>query len=729
MTCASCASSLESWLRQKPGVRDVAVNYPNEAVTVSYDPEETNEKELDAAAREIGYGLVTGNIEDRETARVKVSQGRLRELQKKLTVAVLFTLPVFAISMFLYGDWPYQNELMLLLSLPVLAWSGSEFFINAAKQVRYGKTNMDTLVALSTGVAFFFSAFNTLFPGFFQSRGVAAHVYFESAVVIITLILLGRYLEERAKRKTSGAIRQLMNLRPQTVTAVRNGEQVVLPLSDVMVGDLILLRPGEKVPVDGKVKSGESHIDESAITGEYLPVRKTKGDGLYAGTVNQKGTLKMLARKVGSDTLLSRIIQTVQDAQASKPPVQHLVDRIAAVFVPTVMAAAVVAAMVWFFVAEEDALAHAFVILISVLIIACPCALGLATPTAIMVGIGSAAERGLLIKDAAVLERARKLGVVVFDKTGTLTEGRPEVTAFRCADTIEQSLVLNVVRSLEEASEHPLAAAMVAFAKQKEASAMEVENFESHTGKGVNGLIRGQRYQIGKPEWFKDKGLMVDAEWLRLSDDWRDRARTVVMLGDDREVLAVFAIEDAIKPSAKATVEQLTKLGIRVELLSGDNQKTADAVARLAGIEKVKAGVLPSDKGHHIRELREKSIQVAMVGDGINDAEALAIADVGIAMGSGTDVAMESAGVTVMGSDPLKVPMVVALSRATIKTLRQNLFWAFVYNIVAIPIAAGVLYPFTGWLLSPMVAGGAMALSSVSVVLNSLYLKNRIEIK
>lgn len=724
MTCASCAVSLESWLKNKPGIQEVAVNYPNESLAVTFDPETISPEAIDKAAREIGYGLVLGSEEEQTRHQAVAGEKRLQQLKIKLIVAVVCSVPVFILAMFLMHVFHWENWAMLLLSVPVMFYSGSEFFVNAWKQARHGKTNMDTLVALSTGVAFAFSALNTIYPEWLEIRGITPHVYFESAVVIVTLILLGRYLEERAKRRASGAIRALMGLQPKDVRAIRNGEEVTIPIGEVIIGDMLILRPGEKVPVDGKVKSGESYVDESMISGEPVPVHKTKGDGLYAGTINQKGSLKLLARKVGADTVLSQIIRAVQEAQASKPPIQKLVDKIAGIFVPVVIVIALLAAAIWFFTTPVEPFSMAVVILITVLIIACPCALGLATPTALMVGIGRGAEQGILIKDAAVLERAYKLTAVILDKTGTLTEGRPKVTDIKLADGLDEKRVLPHLFALEKDSEHPIANAIAERVKGMKIEPAPMDDFNSVTGKGVQGVFEGELFRVGKWSWLESEGVDKDVALLGIAEELQVQARTVVFVSGGNRLLALVAVADQVRESAKQTVGQLQKSGLKVRLLTGDNEETAAAVAKEVGIEEFTAGVMPSDKGEVISQLQKDGEVVAMVGDGINDAEALALADVGIAMGSGTDVAMESAGLTLMHSDPMHIVRAIRLSQATMKILRQNLFWAFIYNIVAIPVAAGVLYPFFGILLSPMIAGAAMALSSVSVVLNSLRLKN-----
>jgi len=582
---------------------------------------------------------------------------------------------------------------------------------------------MDTLVALSTGVAFVFSVFNTIYPQFFLNHDITPHVYYESAVIIVALILLGRYLEERAKGKTSSAIKKLMGLQPKEVVIFRNGEEISVPLSEVLKGELILLKPGDKVPVDGKVKSGDSFIDESMITGEPIPVHKLKGEEVFAGTVNQKGSLKILAGKVGGETMLAQIIQLVKSAQASKPPIQKLVDKVAGVFVPVVVSLAIISFLLWFFLGPEPSITYAFLTLITVLIIACPCALGLATPTALMVGIGKGAEQGILIKDAQALEVAYKTNVLVLDKTGTITEGKPEVTNMYWKNSSSKEFFQDILLSVESNSEHPLAHAIVQHLKDNNSKPVEISNFESITGLGAKARYADNWFYIGNEELINDNGIGFSPELYNHANDLKNEAKTVVLFADHKEVVGVIAIADKIKESSKEAIDTLKKMGMEIHMLTGDNAQTAKAIADQVGIDNYQAQVKPADKGEFIIALQNKGKVVAMAGDGINDSHALAQADIGIAMGSGTDIAMESAGITLMHSDLQQITRAIALSKATIRTIRQNLFWAFIYNVVAIPVAAGALYPLFGFLLNPMIAGAAMAMSSVSVVTNSLRLR------
>ena len=630
------------------------------------------------------------------------------------------SLPVAVIGMF-FMDMPLANPIMWLLATPVLGWCGRSFFVNAWRQLRHRTVTMDTLVALSTGIAYLFSLFNMLWPEFWLARGIQPHVYFEASSVIITFILLGRLLEARAKENTTTAIRKLMGLQPRTVTLVVNGERREVPIEQVRPGDAVLVRPGERIAVDGRIADGASYVDESMLTGEPVAVRKEPGAEVFAGTINQKGSFTFRAEKVGTDTLLARIIRMVQEAQGSKAPVQQRVDRIAAVFVPVIISVALLAFVLWLLLDPADGLTHGMLALVTVLIIACPCALGLATPTAITVGIGKAAEEGILIRDAESLEAARRIDTVVLDKTGTLTEGRPEVTdeAWLGGDRTPAA----VLAALERLSEHPLAEAVVAHLK--EAAPVSVTGFESLTGRGVRGIANGTAYLAGSETLLREQGRQIDPELARQAARWLDEAKTVIWLADERQALGVLAVADTIRESAPQAVRRLHEAGITVWMVTGDNENTARAIATRAGIEHWKSGVLPDGKCAFIRSLQEQGHRVAMTGDGINDSAALAQADLSIAMGGGSDIAIDVAQMTIVSSDLNRIPDAIALSVRTVRTIRQNLFWAFIYNLIGVPIAAGVLYPVCGFLLNPMIAGAAMAFSSVSVVTNSLRLKWR----
>lgn len=630
------------------------------------------------------------------------------------------SLPVAVIGMF-FMDMPLANPIMWLLATPVLGWCGRSFFVNAWRQLRHRTVTMDTLVALSTGIAYLFSLFNMLWPEFWLARGIQPHVYFEASSVIIAFILLGRLLEARAKENTTTAIRKLMGLQPRTVTLVVNGERREVPIEQVRPGDAVLVRPGERIAVDGRIADGASYVDESMLTGEPVAVRKEPGAEVFAGTINQKGSFTFRAEKVGTDTLLARIIRMVQEAQGSKAPVQQRVDRIAAVFVPVIISVALLAFVLWLLLDPADGLTHGMLALVTVLIIACPCALGLATPTAITVGIGKAAEEGILIRDAESLEAARRIDTVVLDKTGTLTEGRPEVTdeAWLGGDRTPAA----VLAALERLSEHPLAEAVVAHLK--EAAPVSVTGFESLTGRGVQGIANGTTYLAGSETLLREQGRQIDPELARQAARWLDEAKTMIWLADERQALGVLAVADTIRESAPQAVRRLHEAGITVWMVTGDNENTARAIAARAGIEHWQSGVLPDGKCAFIRSLQEQGHRVAMTGDGINDSAALAQADLSIAMGGGSDIAIDVAQMTIVSSDLNRIPDAIALSVRTVRTIRQNLFWAFIYNLIGVPIAAGVLYPVCGFLLNPMIAGAAMAFSSVSVVTNSLRLKWR----
>jgi Cu2+-exporting ATPase len=616
---------------------------------------------------------------------------------------------------------PYANYIMWALATPVVLIFGKQFFVGAWKQAKHRSSNMDTLVALSTGVAYLFSVFNTVYPQFWHSRGLHAHVYFEAAAVVIAFILLGKMLEEKAKGNTSSAIKKLMGLQPKSVIVVQEGgQQIEVPISQVKVGEVLLVKPGEKIAVDGTVSSGTSFVDESMISGEPIPVEKKQGETVFAGTINQKGSFQFRADKVGGDTVLAQIIKMVQQAQGSKAPVQKLVDKVAGIFVPIVIIIALLSFVTWIVLGGDNSLTQGMLALVTVLVIACPCALGLATPTAIMAGVGKGAENGMLIKDAESLELAKKVNAIVLDKTGTITEGKPEVVSVKWKSGIAE--LPDLLLSIERQSEHPLAEAVVRYYSKMDLSPLELDHFESITGKGVKVKYSGSSYYLGSPSLLEAENINIEAGLKQTASDWLAEARTVIWLADEHEALAAVAIADKIKPSSIQAVKELQSAGIEVYMLTGDNQSTAKAIAAQAGIKHYKAEVLPADKAEFVKQLQQEGKTVAMVGDGINDSNALAQADVSIAMGKGSDIAMDVAKMTIISSDLTRIPKAIKLSRHTVTTIKQNLFWAFIYNIIGIPIAAGILYPFTGFLLNPMIAGAAMALSSVSVVSNSLRL-------
>jgi len=725
MTCAACASSIESYLSGLDGIEEVVVNYPNQSISIQFNADILSIERIQHKVQDLGYELILGATKEAQEKFEELEVVRLKKLKHKLIVSVLFSLPIFMMSMFFMGVIPYENIVMMILSIPVLVWCGSEFYNIAWKKLKQGRTNMDTLVALSTGIAFSFSVFNTIYPQFFLSQGVIPHVYFESAVIIITLILLGRYLEEKAKGKTSSAIKKLMGLKPKTVTVIRNGEERSIPYEDIAKGELIVLKPGDKIPVDGKVKKGSSFIDESMISGEPIPVEKTKGSFVFAGTINQKGSLRIFATKVGRETLLSQIIKKVEEAQASKPAIQKLVDKIASVFVPIVIGLSLLSFGIWIIYGPQPSFTYAFLTFITVLIIACPCALGLATPTALMVGIGKGAELGILIKDAQVLETAYKINALVLDKTGTITQGKPKVTDMVWENPKDIDLLEQYLLSIESQSEHPIAEAIVNHLKGKGIQTIYTDSFESLTGMGAVALIHNSNLRVGNKTLMNSFSIHISPKLSKDAQNLKAQAKTVVYFSVNNNVVGLVAVADQIKESSKQAVQNIQNLGIDVYMLTGDNIETAQVIGSQVGIQYIQAEVLPQDKGHFVKTLQEEGKIVAMAGDGINDSHALAQAHVGIAMGNGTDIAMENAGVTLIHSDLEQISKAIQLSKATMKTIKQNLFWAFIYNLIAIPIAAGALYPINGFLLNPMIAGGAMSLSSISVLLNSLRLKKQ----
>ncbi len=720
MSCASCASSVESMLKSQAGVLVASVNFAASNVWVEYNSGVVNPEKLKETIQSVGYDLIIDEHAAKEQEETAILESAV--LKQKTIRASILTIPIVVIGMF-FMDMPYGNWIMLVLATPVVFWYGRRFFTTAFKQIRHGKTNMDTLVALSTGIAYFFSLFNTVFPHVLMYSGNHSPVYFEASAVIIVFILLGRLLEEKAKANTSSAIKKLMGLQADTVTLLsEDGTESVQSISIVQFGNKLRVKPGERIPVDGEVVDGTSFVDESSITGEPLPVEKLAGTKVFAGTINQKGSFVITAQKVGSDTLLARIIRMVQEAQGSKPPVQKLVDKVASVFVPVVISLAVVTFIVWMILGGENALPQALLAMVSVLIIACPCALGLATPTAIMVGIGKGAENGILIKDADGLEQAHLVDTLVLDKTGTITEGKPAVTdwIWKAEDVATSKSIL---LSIEAQSEHPLADAVAQELKKEDVQSLPIDNFESITGRGVVASVQKTKYAIGNEPLMNESEIILTPEDKQSADALQEQAKTVLYFGGDGHVLAIIAIADQIKSTSFAAIESLKKSGIEIHMLTGDNEHTAMSVARQTGIASYKAGFLPGDKADYIKSLQQQGKVVAMVGDGINDSQAMAQADVSIAMGNGSDIAMDVAKMTIVSSNLGSISSAIKLSKQTIRTIRQNLFWAFIYNIIGIPIAAGLLYPFTGFMLSPMIAGAAMAMSSVSVVSNSLRLK------
>ena len=722
MSCAVCALNVETTLGAQEGVYEAKVNFAGSTVLVDYNPRVITPVELQKAVESAGYELVVENTEDTDQAD-RLQREEFLALKRKTIGAIVLAVPVFVIGMF-FMHMPYGNWIMLAFTIPVMAFFGRDFFVHAYMQLKHGRANMDTLVAVSTGVAFLFSLFNTIWPEYWTSRGLEAHAYYEAAAVIIALILLGRLLEAKAKFSTSTAIKKLMGLQPKTVTKIlADGSEEEVPIREVVVGDVLVVKPGEKIPVDGEVTEGSSFVDESMITGESIPVEKVKGQPVYAGTINEKGSFRFRADKVGGETVLANIIRMVQEAQGSKAPVQKLVDRIAGIFVPVVMGIAVITFIVWMLIGGDLAFTHALLTSITVLVIACPCALGLATPTAIMVGIGKGAEHNILIKDAESLELMYRVNAIVLDKTGTITEGKPVVTDIHWTPGAEDERYQSILLEIERRSEHPLADAVVQKFKERVVNEISVSDFENQTGKGVTAKVGDKVYLVGNRALLEVNHVVLDDDNEKLAVRWEGDGKTVVFFAGEGRVLSLVAVADKIKESSRQAVATLHEKGIDVYMLTGDNALTARAVADQVGIRHFKAEVMPGEKANFVEALQHEGKVVAMVGDGINDSQALAQADVSIAMGKGSDIAMDVAKVTLITSDLNVIPRAIALSHQTVRAIRQNLFWAFIYNIIGIPLAAGVLYGINGFLLNPMIAAAAMAFSSVSVVTNSLRIK------
>lgn len=755
MTCAACAVSLESYLGRLMGVETVVVSYPNQSVYVKYYEKQLSESRLIEAAKEIGYELLAGGTMANNSDRVALHAAeQLQTLKAKLTVASICTIPIFVISMFFMNQVPHEGIIQLILAIPVVFFSGRDFYLNAYKKVKHLQSNMDTLVALSTATAFIHSTYqvvcyynasnytNLTSQGeHFYNNGTHPHFYFESATVIITLILLGKFLEERAKKQSAQAIKNLLELQPTEAIVVRNNQETTIAITDILLGDLVIIKPGSRIPVDGKIRSGNSYIDESAITGEPIAAFKDKGNLVFAGSINQQGTLKILAQKIGDQTLLSQIVLGVQQALGSKPQIQQLADRISAIFVPTVLGLALTSALFWLIFPFNTPNGFALNAFINVLIIACPCALGLATPTAIMVGIGKGAKLGILIKDAQSLELANKLTDIVFDKTGTLTEGKPQVNEFYTFapplhngnQTLYSAFnICQIFFEIEKQSEHPLAPAVLNYLRGQypeitnNTSDFTLTQFHNQPGLGIIAEFNDTQYKLGSWDWIaqstqKDKNY---ASYAAATACLRN-AQTTVALACGDQILAVVGISDTIKTDAIMAIAQLKQQNIAIHLLTGDNPQTAKYLADALGIKNVVAQAKPNTKLQYIQTLQSQQRKVAMVGDGINDAQALTQSDVSFAMATGTALAMESAGITLMGSKIMQIPQAIALSKQTLKTIHTNLIWAFGYNVLAIPLAMGIFFPFGGIILNPMIGAAAMSFSSISVVLNSLWLSHK----
>ncbi|MDO4880616.1 MAG: heavy metal translocating P-type ATPase [Capnocytophaga sp.] len=716
MMCASCAISVEKVLQEAKGVKQVSVNYANQKANITFDASITSPQILKNIVKDAGYNLEINTITE-ETLRTK-EQERYKKLQRTFWGSLLCSLPVFILSMF-HLHFPYSDWVQAILATIGLIFFGKRFFIGAYNQLKHKSANMDTLVALSTSVAYLYSLSSLIFTDFWAKHGIATHLYFESAVMIISFILLGKMLEESAKGKTSEAIRKLIGLKPSEVLVKKENEWLQIPIEEVQLDDILLVKAGQKIAVDGSVIEGETYIDESMITGEAIPVKKSVGDFVFSGTTNGQGAFQMQAQKIGTDTLLSSIIKAVENAQGSKPPVQKLVDKIAAIFVPMVILIAFISFGLWLLLDKENGFSHGLQAFVSVLVIACPCALGLATPTAIMVGIGKGAENGILIQDAQSIELASKINTIVLDKTGTITKGNPSVIFDFWTD---KQKYLPILYSMELHSSHPLAEAITKH--WAGTTLIELSNIEEIAGAGIQAINKDEFFRIGNLHWIKENNILISNYFEEKITSFQNEG-SLVFFANSKEVVGLIIIADEIKPTSEEAIKILHKQKIDVYMLTGDNEKTATHIGQKVGISHIKANVKPTDKQDFIKEFQQQGKIVAMVGDGINDSQALAQADVSIAMGKGSDIAMEVAQLTIISSDLLKIPKTIHLSTQTLRTIRQNLFWAFIYNLIGIPIAAGVLYIFGGGLLNPMYAGAAMAFSSVSVVMNSLLLKQK----
>ena len=740
MGCAACVARVEGALKNRQGVSDVSVSLASNSARVDFDPAVCSSADLKKAVQDAGYDLIVeGSDDEGESEADRLQEDAWRKLRRDTVGALVIATLVMLLGMG-FKDFPYKGIVLMVLSGTALVLYGRRFFKSGWNALRHGAANMDTLVALSVLISWLFSAFNLFFPQVWTSRGLQPHLYFESSAMILAFILIGRLLEEKAKHSTTGAIRKLRTLQPDEVTVKRveviDGvplvKETILPVDQVVPGDVVIVKPGSRVPVDGTVSSGESYVDESMLTGEPVPVLKVTGMNVYTGTINQGGTFHVRTDRTGPDTMLSSIIRMVRDAQGSKAPIQKTVDKVAAVFVPVIIGISLLTLLCWIFLAPSDGVTMGLMSMVAVLVIACPCSLGLATPTAIIAAVGKGAEKGILIKDAASLQVARNVNTIVLDKTGTITEGKPSVVDSVWDPGIvaeDDPSVLNlrdVLFTLEKQSSHPLAKAVVE--SLRGCDELEVTGFRSILGKGISGEISGRTYYAGNrklleevlPEGIPGETSPLVTEAVRT---WSDEGYTITILFDREKVYAVLALADDLKESSVLAVRSLQDSGLEVHMLTGDNEVAAAKIARETGIRTVRANVLPEDKVSYIKALQDSGRKVAMVGDGINDSAALAQADLGVAMGEGSDIAIDSAMATIVSSDLYKISDLLRLSRKTVGIIRENLFWAFFYNLLAVPLAAGVLYPWTGWLLNPMIAAACMALSSVCVVLNSLRLR------
>lgn len=718
MTCASCVKTIEMVVGELPGVKSVSVNLATESARIVYDPGVTSLDDIKKAIEEVGYQFI--GVEGEEKGKEEEArEDHIREMKKKLSFAATIGIVLVFLQ---YGDYiglpeiPYNSLIQFVLATPVMFYSGRSMFAAAVRALSHKMLNMDVMYSMGVGSAYVASVFSTL--GFLPKD----YLFYETAVLLLAFLLLGRTLEAIAKGRTSEAIKKLIGLQAKTAIVVRDGKEIEVPVEDVRVGDVVIVKPGEKIPVDGVVVEGESYVDESMITGEPIPNLKKIGDEVVGATINKNSVLRIKATRVGSDTLLAQIIKLVEEAMGSKPPIQRLADKIVAYFIPVVLTIAVTSFIYWYFIADVPAI-FAFTTLVAVLVIACPCAFGLATPTALTVGMGKGAELGILIKNGEALEIARKVTIVIFDKTGTLTKGKPEVTDIIAFDGGETE-VLKIAAMAEKRSEHPLAEAIVRRAEAEEIDIAEPKKFEVIAGKGVVASLNGDRILVGSRKLMMENGLAVDERIEETLQRLEKEAKTAILVASNGRIIGAVGIADTIKESAKEAIEELHKMGKKVAMITGDNRRTAEAIARKLGIDTVLAEVLPHQKAEEVKRLQEQGEVVAFVGDGINDAPALAQADLGIAIGSGTDIAIESGEIVLMRDDLKDVVAAIQLSGKTLSKIKQNLFWAMIYNTILIPVAAGLLYPFFGIVFLPEWAGAAMALSSVSVVTNSLLMKN-----
>jgi len=719
MHCASCVTVLTRALHKVDGVSLAVVNYATEKATVEYDEKKTNTEALIQAIKNKGYGaeiFAEGQSMREELLRKK----ELNQLKWKVILGAIFSVPALFLGMSMFlgvGEIPFKDYLLLILTTPVQFYLGWPFYKGTWTALKNKSANMDSLIAIGTSAAYFFSLYAVLFAP-------EEHQYFEVSAILITLVLLGKYLEAIAKGKTSEAIAKLMKMGAKTATVIRGGKEEKIPIEDVKAGDKVIVKPGEKVPVDGVIIEGHSSLDESMVTGESIPVEKKKDDGVIGSTLNKQGSFTFKATKVGRDTVLSRIVKLIEEAQTKKAPIQRFADKISAYFVPIVILLALVTFTVWFSLLHAET-SFALIAAVAVLVIACPCALGLATPTAIMVGTGKGAQEGILIKGGDALESAFKTKIVVFDKTGTITQGKPEVTDMITGEGVSEKFLLEIAGSIEKKSEHPLAEAIVNRAEKSRIRFLPVSSFKAIPGHGVEAKIKGKQYFVGNVALMRKKNVLFSPLLGELAT-LEEAGKTAMFVAQGKKVLGIVAVADEIKEDSPRAIERLKKIGIIPYMITGDNKRTAAAIAKRVGIEKFFAEVLPEEKAQHVKELQKNgTVKVAAVGDGINDAPMLAQADIGMAMGSGTDVAMETGNIVLMRNSLLDIPKALKLSRMTMAKIKQGMFWALIYNILGIPIAAGVLYPWTGWMLNPIIAGGAMALSSVSVIVNALLLKGK----